>query len=410
MTIGLRDVDLVAVLVGHAGHGDRRAGHAVRAQGGIDVGHGQRGRLHGANGHRGVKRVARIHVHGGRRCIVVSEGGGRVGDRAQPDLRGHRRLRGVMRANQALQRSLRAHGATAGVLDFPVGIGKGIVVAAEAAQRVRRGCAQAFVDRTALLHPGHHVDRLPGGADLHAPAAAVDLIDHVVHRGLGLVAGRRVGGVIRTVDAETEHLAGAGLDGRDHDLHAGGVGGRDRVVRRLHGRVVGVHIHGGVDVQTALVQQLLAVRLGFAELLGIEDLGGHVRAEERRVAGRLAALIHRLNIERIHQRDVHRLVILGLLDQALVQHEPEHDVALILRVLLVLGDRRVQARGVLGDGGDGGRLHQVQILGMHVEVPLRRGLHTIQIVGTELGDVQIPLQDLRLGVHLLHLHGDQHLA
>ena len=117
-----------------------------------------------------------------------------------------------------------------------------------------------------------------------------------------------------------------------------------------------------------------------------------------------------MDIERIHQRDVHRLVILGLLDQALVQHELEHDVALILRILLVLGDRGIQARGVLGDGGDGGRLHQIQILGVHVEVPLRRGLHTIQIVGPELGDVQIPLQDLRLGVHLLHLHGDQHLA
>ena len=409
MAVGLRNVDLVAVLVGHAGHGDRGAGHAVRAQRGVDVGHGQRGRLHGADGHRRVERVGRVYVHSRGRRVVVAEGRGRVGDRAQADLRGHRRLRGVVRTDQTLQRGLRVHGAAAGVLDFPCA-GERVVAAVEVAQRVRRGCAQAFVDRTALLHPGHHVDRLPGGADLHAPAAAVDLVDHVVHRGLGLIAGRRVGGVIRAVDAEAEHLAGTGLDGRDHDLQAGGIGGRDRVVRRLHGRVVGVHVHGGVDVQTALVQQLLTVRLGFAELLGVEDLGGHVRAEERRVAGRLAALVHRLDIERIHQRDVHRLVILGLLDQALVQHELEHDVALILRILLVLGDRGIQARGVLGDGGDGGRLHQIQILGVHVEVPLRRGLDAIQIVGSELGDVQIPLQDLRLGVHLLHLHGDQHLA
>ena len=102
------------------------------------------------------------------------------------------------------------------------------------------------------------------------------------------------------------------------------------------------------------------------------------------------------------------MLLLG--DVAFLQHEIEHDVALLLGLLEVLVARRIVLRGVLRDGGDGRSLHDVEVLGGGVEVALRGALHAVQVVVAELGDVEIALQDLKLRILLLHLHGDEHLT
>ena len=135
----------------------------------------------------------------------------------------------------------------------------------------------------------------------------------------------------------------------------------------------------------------------------------HKIAEVRVIAGVLTADIHVLCFQRVLQRRVHSFGVLLLGDVSFLQHQLEHDIALVFAFLLVLFDQRIVQAWVLGDSRDGGGLHHVQIGGGHAEVALGRGFHAIQVVA-ELGDVQIALQNLGLGILLFHLHGNQHLA
>ena len=135
----------------------------------------------------------------------------------------------------------------------------------------------------------------------------------------------------------------------------------------------------------------------------------HKIAEVRVIASVLTADIHVLYFQRVLQRRVHSFGVLVLGDVSFLQHQLEHDIALVFAFLLVLFDQRIVQAWVLGDSRDGGGLHHVQIGGGHAEVALGRGFHAIQVVA-ELGDVQIALQNLGLGILLFHLHGNQHLA
>ena len=128
----------------------------------------------------------------------------------------------------------------------------------------------------ALLHPGHQVDRLPCGTDVEAHAATVFLVDHVVHRSLGLVVLCVIGRVIGAVDAECQYLARTGFYGRYHHFEAGRIIGRHGVVRRLHGSIVGVLVERSHDLQAAFLQQLFSRLAILAEGLVLQNLIDHV--------------------------------------------------------------------------------------------------------------------------------------
>ena len=261
----------------------------------------------------------------------------------------------------------------------------------------------------ARLHPRDEVDGLPGRADGPTGAAAVHQINGVVLARLGRVVRGRRGGVIVAVQAEAQHLAGPRFDRGHGDLHAAGIVRWNGITRGLHHRGIRFHIQRGDDLQATLLQQLVTLRTSLAEFFGVLDAMHHEITEVCVVAGVLAADVHGLHLQRVLQRRVHGFGVLLLGDVPLLQHQLEHDIALVLAFLLVLLDQRIVLARVLGDSRDGGGLHHVQIGGGHAEVALGCGFHAIQVVA-ELGDVQIALQNLGLGILLLHLHGDQHLA
>ena len=149
---------------------------------------------------------------------------------------------------------------------------------------------------------------------------------------------------------------------------------------------------------------------GFAEFLGIEDLVGHIAAEERGIAGHLTPLLHGLNVQRIFQRGGFGFVVLGFRDELLLKHQVQHNISLFFSGFLIGLDRRIVFLRVLGDCRDGGRLNDGKVRRGRVEVAFRRRFHAVQAAGAELGDIQIPLQNLVFGVFLLHLHGDEHLS
>ena len=286
-----------------------------------------------------------------------------------------------------------------------------VTVAREPVRQEVGGRHKAFVDRTALLHPRHEVDRLPRRADLEALAAAVDLVHRVVHRRACGVGGRRVGRVIGAVEAEAEHFAGAGLHRGHHDLHAARIGRRDCGVRHVHHRRVCIQVERRHDLEAALLQQALTVFRRLAKFGRVLDLVHHVIAEIAGVVLRgHAAAAHARQVQRVDERRVHGLLVLLLRDEALIVHQLERDVALLLRLFLILGNRGVVFRRVLRDHGDCGRLHHIEFVRGRVEVPFRRRLHAVERIAAELRDVQVPLQDLLLRVLLLHLHRDEHLA
>ena len=411
MAVRGRHFHLAAAAVGHLGDGDRSAFHAVGAHGGVHVGHGQRRRLHRTDGHWRLERVSGVDVGRVGDGVVVAHLLGRVGDRAQTDVRRHRGLRGVVRLDQTLQRAFRRGGAAAGIL-HPPRADETVAVAVELRRVVDGGCDERLVDGVAFLHPRHHVDGLPGGADVEAHTAAVLLIDHVVHGGLGLVRSGVIRGVVGSVDAERQDFAGARLHGRYHHFESGRVCGRHGAVRRLHGRVVGVAVERGDDLQTAFLQQLLASLVVLAERLVLQDLVDHVRAEEAGVFnGRLASGAHVLQVQRILQRRVDGVFeFLFGGDVALVVHQLQHDVALVFGFLLVGFHGRIEVLRILGDCRDGRRLGHVQFRSGDVEVAFGGHFHAAQVVAAELRDVEVALQDLGFGVFLFDLHRDQHLA
>ena len=261
----------------------------------------------------------------------------------------------------------------------------------------------------ARFHPRNQVDRLPGRTDGPTRTTAIRQIDGIVLARLGgIVRGCR-SGVIVTIQAKAQHFAGSRFDCGHGYLHAAGIVRWNGITRGLHHRGIRFHIQRGDDFQATLLQQLVTLGTSLAEFFGVLDAMHHKIAEVRVIAGVLTADIHVLCFQRVLQRRVHSFGVLLLGDVSFLQHQLEHDIALVFAFLLVLFDQRIIQAWVLGDSRDGGGLHHVQIGGGHAEVALGRGFHAIQVVA-ELGDVQIALQNLGLGILLFHLHGNQHLA
>ena len=219
----------------------------------------------------------------------------------------------------------------------------------------------------------------------------------------------RFGGIIRSVQPEAQHFSGTRFDGRHHDFHAGGIFRWNGVARGFVQQGVGIDIQRGDNLQTALFQQPFPVLAGLAEFLGIQNLMNHVIAEIARIIIRGHATGgDRLNIKRIRERSIDRLLIFRIRNIALLVHQLQHDVALLLGFRLVRFDGRIVSVRILGDCRDGGGLHDVQLICGGVEIPLRSRLHTIEAIAAELCDIEIPLQNFRLGILLFHLHGNQH--
>ena len=102
-----------------------------------------------------------------------------------------------------------------------------------------------------------------------------------------------------------------------------------------------------------------------------------------------------------------RRVVLLLRDVARLEHAREDEVAAVLAVLVVR--EGVVVGGRVGDAHEGRRLVQGEVGGALVEVGDRGGFDAVGAVAVEDG-VEVHVQDLVLGVRLLHLDGDVGLA
>ena len=90
-------------------------------------------------------------------------------------------------------------------------------------------------------------------------------------------------------------------------------------------------VERGDDLQTALFQQSFPVLAGLAEFLGIQNLMHHVIAEIARIIVRGHATGgNRLDIKRICERSIDRLLIFRIRNIALLVHQLQHDIALLL--------------------------------------------------------------------------------
>ena len=334
MAVRARHFDALAVLLDDLLDGDWRAFHTVRRDGRIDIRHGQRGCLNGTDDHWRVERVGRVDVLLSQDRIVVADGFRRIRDRAQANLLCHGRLRGVMRFDQALQRGFPADGATFGVVQRPCAV-SGELRAVEGTVRVTRVGSQGFVDGMPLQHPGDHVNRLPRGADVKADTSPVFLVDRIVDGCSCRIGFRRIRRIIGSIDPKAEHFARPRFYRSYRHFEACGVIDRNGVPRGFHRGVIRVDVHRGVDFQAALVQQLLPGLRGFAEFLGIEDLVGHVAAEERGIAGHLTPLLHGLDVQRIFQRGGFGFVVLRFRDELLLKHQVQHNISLFFSGFLI---------------------------------------------------------------------------
>ena len=212
MAVRRRHLQIVAVHRGDLPQRNRIALHAVRGVHGEDARHGQRGDVHIAHQHcrhegrRLVKRLAGVG-------IVVAKFGRRVGDLAQADDGGHRRLRGVMGSRQSERRGLGIHGVVGdGVGQRPHVRAALVPVAGEQGCGVSGRGLQILVDGMSRLHPCDQVHRLPRGADGEATSAAIHVVDGVVHSVLRLIGQTGVGRIVCTIQAESQYFAGARFD------------------------------------------------------------------------------------------------------------------------------------------------------------------------------------------------------
>ena len=168
---------------------------------------------------------------------------------------------------------------------------------------------------------------------------------------------------------------------------------------RRVGRALEAEVDGGLDGQSAAEQQPPAVLDGLAEVLVGEQVLDRVVAEERRGRGD-AAVAHRHHVE--PDRLGLRLAGLRGGDDVELSHPGQHGVAALLGAAGVV--RRVVAGGVLHETGQQRRLAQGELGGRLGEVVPGGGLDAVGAV-TEVGDVQVALEDPVLGV--LVLEGDR---
>ncbi len=168
--------------------------------------------------------------------------------------------------------------------------------------------------------------------------------------------------------------------------------------RLVDGRLV-LGVEGGVDLQAAGVPQLLPVGHRGAEGRVVQNLLGDVVAEEALplLRGDAAGLrVGHLQVERARLGDLR----LSRGDGAVRGHRGQHLVAADDGVRRVL-DRVVRRGGLLQTGQHGG-LGDAQLARGDAEVQLGSGLDTVRLL-TEVGDVEVVVQDLLLGQRLLQL-------
>ena len=178
--------------------------------------------------------------------------------------------------------------------------------------------------------------------------------------------------------------------------------GSDRVVSGL----LHVEVEGGPDRQATVLEGVAAL-LGRVTQGGVLDEVGHDVVAEERGARLLAAVRSRLDLERLLQRLL--LQSLGLLlgQHVELRHPVEHDVAAALGALGVVD--RVVAHGILHQSGERGRLEQGEVLGVLGE-EVACGRLDAEGAVTEVGDVEVALEDPVLAVLLLEGDGITQLA
>ena len=166
---------------------------------------------------------------------------------------------------------------------------------------------------------------------------------------------------------------------------------RQGVEHRLVAGGLHVRAQRGLDGEAAVVDLLL----GEAERAGqvLQQVGAEEAAD-----GGVDAAVRRVRPlgdgDRL-RRDLGELLV-GDVPEGV--HAGQHLVAPGRRVLRV--DDRVVVGGALHQAGEHGRLREGEVRGVHAEVLLRGGLDAVGALA-EVHDVQVPGEDLVLGVGLL---------
>ncbi len=379
--------DRLAGAVGDGADTPRRAEATVRRQPGVRPGHGQRADLVRPEGERG---------HPGQRLTVRAADAERLGERGRTvqagpllelDVVGVHRLPGGL--HQVESPGFTVAGIGHGVRRLPTALEVAELGGCVPLRRVDGGG-----QRQALLQGGRqheHLERRPG---LEAAATA----GGQVH--LGLVRGA----VVTVVSVDRHRLDGPGA--RPHDVDRRGeravprYGGVDRILRR---RLDRGHQRRG-DGQPAAVEPGGALLRRGTELRVIEQAGLDEVAEEGHRAG-LAALWRRGGLQR--QRGGDRRLGLGRGDVAEPGHPVQDNVTPRQRPVRML--QGVVERRTLDQPGQHRGLGQVELLDTNAEVVPGRGRDAVGAVA-EVGDVQVPRQDLVLAQLAVQRQGVAQLA
>ncbi len=168
--------------------------------------------------------------------------------------------------------------------------------------------------------------------------------------------------------------------------------------------LLGLALHLRVDHranrEAAAVEGVLAVLAGRAEARRGQQGALDVVADEREL-GVAATVLLRLGLDQAELRRLGRRRLLGGDHRDVARgHSVEHVVASLQRDQLQAGGARVGAVRVADHAGQHGGLLQVELAGVDAEEVHRGGLDAVGAVAV-VGDVQVELEDLVLGVLLL---------
>ena len=189
------------------------------------------------------------------------------------------------------------------------------------------------------------------------------------------------------------------------------------VVHRLFYTLLNLGVHGGVDAQAAGIHHVGGHQAGVAVLL--HQIVHHVGDELLIVPvvdGVGLLLVHAGGEDQLLR---HGGLVLLLGDDALIPHRPEHQLLALFVALppgghlaVLVGHAHVGVGavdgGVVGDGDDAGALGQGQLRQILAEVVLRSRGHAAAGVA-QIDVIEVPLQDLLLGVVLLKIQGGEDL-
>ena len=194
-----------------------------------------------------------------------------------------------------------------------------------------------------------------------------------------------------------QHLAGSRLE--DHN---GGVRmpppSWNVALHRLLGGLLEVQVDGGLDAQTTLEEQPLPDPATGAEGRVVQEPAPDLLHE---MPGRITGLETSRVLLKMGGRG-HGSCVLLLGDELVGQHSVQHHVAALEALGVV--QERVVSPGQLDDPGDQGRLRQVEVRHVLVEVALGRCLYPVRAVAQVHG-VQVLQEDEVLGVLIFQAGG-----